>query len=83
MTIEERAYNYSQRDFDGFYTGFERAEKEAYIAGATDQHKEDLENAVAWIKRHGAHIESFGDRLYGINLEHFIEGMKLCAPKST
>ena len=36
-TIEERAKEYSLRDFDGYYTGREKAMEEGYIAGATDQ----------------------------------------------
>ena len=36
-TIEERAKEYSLRDFDGFYTGMEKAVEEGYIAGAMEQ----------------------------------------------
>ena len=36
-TIEERAKEYSLKDFDGYYTGRENALKEGYIAGATEQ----------------------------------------------
>ena len=36
-TIEERAKEYSLKDFDGYYTGREKAMKEGYIAGATEQ----------------------------------------------
>ena len=36
-TIEERAKEYSLRDFDGFYTGREKAVEEGYIAGAMEQ----------------------------------------------
>ena len=36
-TIEERAKEYSLKDFDGYYTGRENAMKEGYIAGATEQ----------------------------------------------
>ena len=36
-SIEERAKEYSLKDFDGYYTGREKAMEEAYIAGATDQ----------------------------------------------
>ena len=36
-TIEERAKEYSLRDFDGFYTGIEKAVEEGYIAGAIEQ----------------------------------------------
>ena len=36
-TIEERAKEYSLKDFDGYYTGRERAVEEGYIAGAKEQ----------------------------------------------
>ena len=36
-TIEERAKEYSLKDFDGYYTGRERAVEEGYITGATEQ----------------------------------------------
>ena len=36
-TIEERAKEYSLKDFDGYYTGRENAMEEGYIAGATEQ----------------------------------------------
>ena len=36
-TIEERAKKYSLKDFDGYYTGREKAMEEGYIAGATEQ----------------------------------------------
>ena len=36
-TIEERAKEYSLKDFDGYYTGRENAIEEGYIAGATEQ----------------------------------------------
>ena len=36
-TIEERAKVYSLRDFNGFYTGIEKAVEEGYIAGAMEQ----------------------------------------------
>ena len=36
-TIEERAKEYSLKDFDGYYTGREKAVEEGYIAGATEQ----------------------------------------------
>ena len=34
-SIEERAKEYSLKDFDGYYTGWEKAVEEGYIAGAT------------------------------------------------
>ena len=40
-TIEERAKEYSLRDFDGFYTGREKAVEEGYIAGAMEQKEID------------------------------------------
>ena len=42
-TIEERAKEYSLKDFDGYYTGRERAMEEGYIAGATEQKAIDEE----------------------------------------
>lgn len=36
-TIEERAKEYSLKDFDGYYTGREKAIEEGYIAGAKEQ----------------------------------------------
>ena len=42
-TIEERAKAYSLKDFDGYYTGREKAVEEGYIAGATEQKAIDEE----------------------------------------
>ena len=42
-TIEERAKEYSLRDFDGYYTGREKAMEEGYITGATEQQAIDEE----------------------------------------
>ena len=42
-TIEERAKEYSLRDFDGYYTGREKAMEEGYITGATEQKAIDEE----------------------------------------
>lgn len=42
-TIEERAKEYSLKDFDGYYTGREKAMEEGYIAGATKQKAIDEE----------------------------------------
>ena len=42
-TIEERAKEYSLKDFDGYYTGREKAVEEGYIVGATDQKAIDEE----------------------------------------
>ena len=42
-TIEERAKEYSLRDFDGYYTGREKAMEEGYITGATEQQTIDEE----------------------------------------
>ena len=44
-TIEERAKEYSLKDFDGYYTGRERAVEEGYIAGATEQKAIDIDKA--------------------------------------
>ena len=42
-TIEERAKEYSLKDFDGYYTGREKAVEEGYIAGAIEQKAIDEE----------------------------------------
>ena len=46
-TIEERAKEYSLKDFDGYYTGREKAVEEGYIAGATEQKAID---DAEWLK---------------------------------
>ena len=43
--IEERAKAYSLKDFDGYYTGREKALEEGYIAGATEQKAIDIDKA--------------------------------------
>ena len=55
-TIEERAKEYSLKDFDGYYTGREKAMEEGYIAGATEQKAIDIDkaknafnNACGWL----------------------------------
>ena len=42
-TLEERAKEYSLKDFDGYYTGREKAVEEGYIAGAKEQKAIDEE----------------------------------------
>ena len=53
-SIEERAKEYSLKDFDGYYTGREKAVEEGYIAGATEQkaidEKELLKLESVWVK---------------------------------
>ena len=44
-SIEERAKEYSLKDFDGYYTGREKAVEEGYIAGATEQKAIDIDKA--------------------------------------
>ena len=46
-TIADRAKEYSLKDFDGYYTGRERAVEEGYIAGATEQRAID---DAEWLK---------------------------------
>ena len=58
-TIEERAKKYSLKDFDGYYTGREKAMEEGYIAGATEQKAIDIDKACE-IVRNIAN-EYFGD----------------------
>ena len=49
-SIEERAKEYSLKDFDGYYTGRERAVEEGYIAGATEQKAIDIEEVCEWLR---------------------------------
>ena len=58
-SIEDRAKEYSLRNFDGYYTGRERAVEEGYIAGATEQKAIDIDKACE-IVRNIAN-EYFGD----------------------
>lgn len=48
-TIEERAKEYSLKDFDGYYTGREKAVEEGYIAGAGEQKQLTLEAFDKWL----------------------------------
>ena len=54
-TIEERAKEYSLKDFDGYYTGREKALEEGYIAGATEQKEIDLICANQFLAREAAY----------------------------
>ena len=54
-TIEERAKEYSLRDFDGYYTGREKALEEGYIAGATEQKEIDIICANQFLAREAAY----------------------------
>ena len=47
-TIEERAKEYSLKDFDGYYTGREKAMEEGYIAGAEEQKQIDRIHLKKW-----------------------------------
>ena len=58
-TIEERAKEYSLRDFDGYYTGREKAMEEGYITGATEQQAIDEE---VRLKKSDAMTEAEYDR---------------------
>ena len=51
-TIEKRAKEYSLKDFDGYYTGREKAVEEGYIAGAKEQRKIDIEKACKWFEKY-------------------------------
>ena len=50
MTIEERAKEYSLKDFDGYYTGREKAMEEGYIAGAAKQKDIDIDKACEIVR---------------------------------
>lgn len=54
-TIEERAKEYSLKDFDGYYTGREKAVEEGYIAGATEQREIDIMRVRQFLERESAY----------------------------
>lgn len=54
-TIKERAKEYSLKDFDGYYTGREKAMEEGYIAGATEQKEIDIIRANQFLSREAAY----------------------------
>lgn len=54
-SIEERAKEYSLKDFDGYYTGREKAVEEGYIAGATEQKKADIICVSQFLARESAY----------------------------
>ena len=77
-TIEERAKEYSLKDFEGYYTGWEKDVEEGYIAGATEQKALDIENAknafnktCGWLSTYPS-CESWYNELF----EEFIRNME-------
>ena len=77
-TIEERAREYSLKDFDGYYAGWEKDVEEGYIAGATEQKALDIENAknafnktCGWLSTYPS-CESWYNELF----ENFMKNME-------
>lgn len=62
MTIEERAKQYSLKDFDGYYTGREKAVEEGYIAGAREQKQLTLKAFDEWLCRNSWITRDEGNR---------------------
>ena len=54
-SIAKRAKEYSLKDFDGYYTGREKAVEEGYIAGATEQKKADIICVSQFLARESAY----------------------------
>lgn len=61
-TIEERAKEYSLKDFDGYYTGRGKAVEEGYIAGAKEQRLLTLEAFDEWLCRNSWITRDEGNR---------------------
>ena len=61
-TIEERAKEYSLKDFDGYYTGREKAVEEGYIAGAAEQKAIDIEKACELIEKALQKLTTYKDK---------------------
>ena len=47
-SIEERAKEHSLNDFDGYYTGREKAFEDGYIMGVKRQRKKDMDKFEKW-----------------------------------
>ena len=62
MTIEERAKQYSLKNFDGYYTGREKAVEEGYIAGAREQKQLTLKAFDEWLCRNSWITRDEGNR---------------------
>ena len=72
-TIEERAKEYSLKDFDGYYTGREKAVEEGYIAGATEQ--KDIDIDKAWSLAYSMY-QIGRDNLSPLTKDEFIKAME-------
>ena len=73
-TIEERAKEYSLKDFDGYYTGREKAMEEGYIAGATEQKAIDIEKAKTAFGKACGWLSTYP--WYNAVFEEFIKAME-------
>ena len=73
-TIEERAKEYSLKDFDGYYTGREKAVEEGYIAGATEQKAIDIEKAKTAFGKACGWLSTYP--WYNAVFEEFIKAME-------
>ena len=79
-TIKERAKEYSLKDFDGYYTGREKAVEEGYIAGVKDQQYIDklfIEQLIdiAWSLANSMY-QTGKDNLIPLTKDEFIKLMK-------
>ena len=73
-TIEERAKEYSLKDFDGYYTGREKAMEEGYIAGAKEQKAIDIEKAKTAFGKACGWLSTYP--WYNAVFEEFIKAME-------
>ena len=73
-TIIERAKEYSLKDFDGYYTGREKAMEEGYIAGAKEQKAIDIEKAKTAFGKACGWLSTYP--WYNAVFEEFIKAME-------
>ena len=73
-TIKERAKEYSLKDFDGYYTGREKAMEEGYIVGATEQKAIDIEKAKTAFGKACGWLSTYP--WYNAVFEEFIKAME-------
>lgn len=73
-SLEERAKEYSLKDFDGYYTGREKAMEEGYIAGAVQQKAIDIEKAKNAFNKTCGWLSTY--TWYNAVVEEFIKALE-------
>lgn len=77
-TIEERAKEYSLKDFGGYYAGKEKAVEEGYVVGATVQKAIDIEKAKTTFSKSCGWLSTYPscESWYNELFENFMKNME-------